>query len=476
MLKFFWKIFFTAMIISTLSVAMSGYILINSGSKIILQNEIQSNYDMGDIVYNYLSNEIENTMVYNSFTNQTDVLEAINDIAQSVNINYSKGKIKFAIINENAQTVFSSLNHDFDKEIIFSLEDNQKGYSLRKISDNVYIQTIRPAKLQDRNCYIETLSDISFIFENQNVQYQTLLKIMIVMFLCVGLLTFFISHILMRQVVLLASTTKKISAGNLSKRVPINGYDEFAELSQNFNDMADALEEKMEELKIESEKNEMFVGAFSHELKTPLTSIIGYSDMLRSKRMNEEKTALCANYIFKEGKRLEKLSMRLLDLIVIKNQEINPVETHMEIFFQEVQSVIVPKLMKKDIRFYVNIESAVVLMEPELMKTVFLNLLDNAIKAIDNTGDIAISGEKQEEDYIVTIKDNGKGMNAEDLKKIKQAFYMVDKSRSRKQGGAGLGLAICDMILQLHGFEISFKSKEGTGTIVMVKMKGAENE
>lgn len=142
-----------------------------------------------------------------------------------------------------------------DKPIISSLSDTKEGWVLKETDNKIYVQTIRPALFCDYIFYIETIRGVTHIFNTQREQYEITL------------------------------------------------------LSPNFNYMAESLEEKMYELEEEAERKELFVGAFSHELKTPLTSIIGYSDLLRCKEMNAEQRNICAQYIFTEGKRQEMLSM-----------------------------------------------------------------------------------------------------------------------------------------------------------------------
>ena len=109
---------------------------------------------------------------------------------------------------------------------------------------------------------------------------------------------------------------------------------------------------------------------------------------------------------------------------------------------------------------------------PSLMHTVFLNLLDNARKASPPDGVVTLTGRCLGEDYVVTVRDQGRGMDLPSFRKSARPFYRIDPSRSRAQGGAGLGLAICDEILKLHGFSLAFESTPGCGTIAAVTMKG----
>ena len=111
-------------------------------------------------------------------------------------------------------------------------------------------------------------------------------------------------------------------------------------------------------------------------------------------------------------------------------------------------------------------------LEPDLFKTLLVNLMDNARKALDNGGYIYVWQEMLPDGCRVRVLDNGRGIPPEALTHLTEAFYRVDKSRSRAQGGAGLGLSLCNEIVQLHGGTMQFESRVGNGTVVTVELKG----
>lgn len=127
-----------------------------------------------------------------------------------------------------------------------------------------------------------------------------------------------------------------------------------------------------------------------------------------------------------------------------------------------------PVLEKENISLEVAVEDAMLCVEPDLIKTVLLNLLDNGRKAIDKAGKLQLIGKIETEGYCFFVRDNGKGMASEELTRITEAFYMVDKSRARKQGGAGLGLSICAEIVKCHYGTLKFESIPEKGTCVSV--------
>lgn len=132
-----------------------------------------------------------------------------------------------------------------------------------------------------------------------------------------------------------------------------------------------------------------------------------------------------------------------------------------ETFFQGIVDTVDLLMKEQQIEFIIEIEPGKLYIEPDLMKTVCLNLLDNARKAVGQNGKVYLRGKGLATGYQFVVKDNGCGIAATELSKIKEAFYMVDKSRSRSAGGAGLGLAICEQIIELHHASINFESVLG---------------
>ena len=210
------------------------------------------------------------------------------------------------------------------------------------------------------------------------------------------------------------------------------------------------------------------MGSFAHELKTPMTSIIGYADLLRSQSMDEEEAQEAANYIFSEGKRLEALSLKLLDLLLVKHQTLALTDTEISTLIESLTVHLQPVYREHRITLQCRCETGICRLEPDLFRSVLINLLDNARKALPEGGNIYVLGQSLDGEYQIRVLDNGRGMPEEAIRHLTEAFYRVDRSRSRAQGGAGLGLTLCSRILELHGGTISFASREGNGTCVTV--------
>ncbi len=247
-------------------------------------------------------------------------------------------------------------------------------------------------------------------------------------------------------------------------------------LARDFNRMTDTIEDNMHQMADAMKRQEEFMGSFTHELKTPMTSIIGYADLMRSQALDEEEQQEAAEYIFSEGRRLESLSLKLLDLLVLKKKDFELRPTNLQTMIEGAVHTALPSMADKNISLKGRYDNGFCLMESDLVKSLIINLIDNAKKAIDDSGNILVVGRLTEEGCLITVADTGRGMKPEELSRITEAFYRVDKSRSRAQGGAGLGLALCQAIAELHHGQLIFESTPGKGTVVKAILNGGRTK
>ena len=281
-----------------------------------------------------------------------------------------------------------------------------------------------------------------------------------------------LSFTMTRRLRRLTTAVRKIAGGDLTTRSKIASSDEFGQLSRDFDAMADKLQETLSRMELDMARQESFMGAFAHELKTPMTAIIGFADLLRQGNLDESTRMTAANYIFTEGRRLEKLSFKLLELIVLRKDAIAMKRVWLNRYLEEIERALAPYLREKGIRLVCRAEQARAVLEPDLVKSLLYNLIDNASKAMDQGGIIGVKATAIPGGCQFYVADNGRGMEEKELARITEAFYRVDKSRSRAQGGAGLGLALCKQIVELHNGSIHFDSKPGAGTQVTVTLYG----
>ena len=286
----------------------------------------------------------------------------------------------------------------------------------------------------------------------------------------------FLAMILTRPLQKLSQVSKQIADGDYSVRVPVHTEDEIGELSVSFNYMTEQLIEKLMKLDQLLKNQEEFMGSFAHEMKTPLTSIIGYADLMRMEALSKEEQKEACGYIYSEGKRLQNLSLKLMKLLVLKNQQFQMKKQDLEPMIQEAVTSMQYRLKEQDILVNLNLKKAICKIEPDLLKSLILNLIDNALKSMNSGGILTVEDRATQEGAKIYISDTGCGMPKDEISKITEAFYRIDKSRSRKQGGVGLGLAICKEIVRIHQGEMRFISQQGKGTTVIITIGGGAYE
>lgn len=318
--------------------------------------------------------------------------------------------------------------------------------------------------------------DLSGVYHARQIQLRMYTVVYILVVLLGFLAAVVLSYTMTARLRRLTAAVRKIAGGDLSTRSKLQSPDEFGQLSRDFDAMADKLQENISRMETEMQRQESFMGAFAHELKTPMTSIIGFADLLRQGNLDENTRMMAAEYIYSEGRRLEKLSFKLLDLLLLKKDAITLRRVWLNQYIAEVERALSPGLKRKGIRLICKAEQARVALEPDLTKSLLYNLIDNAGKAMDGEGIIALMATAIPGGCQFQVADNGRGMEQEELTKITEAFYRVDKSRSRKQGGAGLGLALCKQIVELHSGSIHFDSQPGKGTRITVTLYGKEEK
>jgi signal transduction histidine kinase len=265
----------------------------------------------------------------------------------------------------------------------------------------------------------------------------------------------------------------EIAGGNYSRRIESVSKDEVGQLAGQFNVMADALEQHIDELEQMIQRREQFVADFTHEIKTPMTTIIGYADTMRSMELTEKERLTALNYIFSEGKRLENLSHNLFDLVYLNHHELKCTFVSAKDFSRQVEQVTTPLLQKKKISLVSAVEEGRLWINSELFAAALVNLIDNARKATDEGGSIYLYGRNRKENgcYEFEITDFGIGMSEEEREKMCDEFYMADKSRARKEGGAGLGMSLVKLILERHQAVWNVESERGKGTKITIQIK-----
>ena len=468
-MKFSFKLLLWTIIVMAMALGFSGFYFVNYVFESSLEREVGQAMDESSILsFAFETAALNVPAKYSVLPDST-----VEEIALKLETGgRSIGRL-LRISGEGKNVLYVSDGFEADTGLLAEMDESTKSYRVVRTDHGYYIHTCVAVNVLDRILYLETMKDVSEVFQERAAGYSLYRKVMVAMLLIGMVIMLFIASFLTKPIRLLTRATQRMAAGEYEYRAEQVSRDELGQLTVDFNHMAGALEENVRKLEEEVEAREEFVAAFAHELKTPLTAIVGYADMLRSHKLDEEKSIMSANYIYTEGKRLEAMSFRLLDIIVTKKSEIEFQTVPTELVFDYLGGMF-GEDRERELHF--DYEKATICVEVNLIKTVLVNLIDNACKASEPESVIEISGQKLAEGYRFSVRDFGVGIPKEEQHKITQAFYMVDKSRARSKNGAGLGLALCAEILRLHHSELVIESEPEKGSCISFVLPGQEWE
>lgn len=481
-MRFADKLFFTMTALVTLIFTVFGIWMVTSFFQKLLDRELEQ----GSVESQMFQYVFE--MAYQSTPEEYGEAYALNRAAESAMNNLGGGGNTYYVFTEDHELVYGEFaaSQDSLREGLVEIQkqlNTQNSYGSHVVvlgADHYLLSACRSVN-GTTVLYLSVCKNITSIYEDREVllnQYRSVLALLLIMSTAV---IFLLSRYITKPIGKLTRTAGQIAAGNLTVRSQNTSEDEIGELSGSFNKMADALVERLKEKEqealqkaMEAKRQEDFTAAFAHELKTPLTSIIGYADMLGTVQMTDAERSEAAYYIFTQGKRLESLSHKLLELFSLERTPLVKKVIATKELEDNIRNTMRPVFKKKQIIGKIILEKDRIYADKDLLLSLLYNVLDNGSKAVEPGGFILLKGTKLPEGYEFKIVDNGRGIPKEEITRITEAFYMVDKSRSRKEGGAGIGMALCQKIVKLHGGTMKIDSRLGEGTVVRITLPGKE--
>ncbi|AOR23157.1 sensor histidine kinase [Clostridium taeniosporum] len=439
----------------------------------LYSNVIKSNIDLlTKESYNtqvYISNYIEKDKGVDIETNFVHKAPLINTYL-SKKLNY-----RIQIYDKNGDIMTDSVANRvtlFDKDITNAIKGN-KAYVVKKIDGNIYILFSSPIYLKDATLgcvrYIYTL-DIEEKFINNMFIIMGILAFMSI--LISWLLSKLLSEKIVGPIKKLKTVSQKVTKGEYDNRIKIRSGDEIEDLAETFNVMSESIKDYVESLKEERQKQKKFLDNVTHEFKTPLTAIIGYSEIIpKLKKQSDIDESLV--FVKEEGIRLLKLVEELLDLSKLGKSEfkIDRKKNNLKEIIEEVLIIINPRLKKYEIEIIKDLCDIEVLIDKDKIKQVILNVLDNAIKYSECTN-INIKLQIENEKVILNIIDDGIGIAKENISRLFEPTYRVNNLNSINNNGNGLGLCICKEIMKKQNGDIKIKSNLQEGTSIEIIFEG----
>ena len=299
----------------------------------------------------------------------------------------------------------------------------------------------------DQGALIQTLQ--------QNTFY-----ISIILEVCVTIFAIFFSNSFTRRLRRIMVSMRIIREGDYTHKVKMGGNDELTVLGNEFNDL-------VERLRISEEKRRNFVSDASHELKTPLASIKLLSDSILQNDMDPVTVKEFVEDIGNEADRLNRMTQKLLSLTRIESQEDSDCEiVYVVPTVDRVIRMLTGIAQKNNITLNTQVvqDCPILIIEDDLYQIIF-NLVENGIKYNVSGGSLLVVVDREEDNAVIKVQDTGVGIPEESLGHLFERFYRVDKARSRKSGGSGLGLSIVRNMVERNGGKISVESTVGKGSL-----------
>lgn len=297
-------------------------------------------------------------------------------------------------------------------------------------------------------------------------EVQILLTMLLVITFMLSLLFLVVfTRFLVNPIKRLTQATKQIAEGQFELKLESNRQDEIGDLARHFSRMAGELK------KLEAMRQE-FVSNVSHEIQSPLASIQGFSQALRTEDMPPEEQDAYLAIIETESRRLSSLSQQLLTLASLDKEAttFDKMSYRLDEQIREIVLLLEWQWQEKQLHLEVELPDVTVNLDRQLMHLVWINLLTNAIKFTPEHGTISVQLQEGEQDVRVTVRDTGRGIPTDELPRIFDRFYKGDKARNRTQAGTGLGLAIVQKIIKLHRGAVHVESELGVGTSFFITL------
>lgn len=377
--------------------------------------------------------------------------------------NYYKNGVYFEIY-EKDHLIFSNAYKIDGKRDETTFNGVQTVY--RKINDDLVLFVSNTIDFNGLGLVVSRSADyLDDYYENLLGYFTTVIIItscVLSLFLIVVLLQ------LTKPIRKLNAAVNEIARSSYGGRVLIKRKDEIGELANSVNHMAEAISETIANIEKANEEKEAFINNLTHELKTPITAIKGYGEFLKNARHDPSERELAINYICEHTNRLNILSEKLVQLLYLKKDDISPIKINTVKLFDYIERMVSHLLADKNIVLKKQCTAEEVFADEALLQTLLINLVENSIKSIDDVGEITLRSCLADGGTALTVIDTGRGIAQEHIEKITEAFYVVDKSRSREFGGIGLGLTICNEIARLHNTKLKISSVPNCFTEVSV--------
>lgn len=425
-------------------------------------------------------------LINNKDFNETNLLGKADVISKELSTNIGNN---VDIYNNNGEKISNFLSSDnINSDDISNAISNKIAYSINHIDNKVIVSLSYPIEVNDKTIgIINYRKDYSELYSYDR-WFKYILNICAsIIFIFVFIATIIISRQIAKPIINLTKSSEEVTKGNFDLKINIKSKDEIGELSKRFKIMIVTIKEQLniikrerDNLKESQKQNKAFFDNVTHELKTPLTTILGYAQIIKENGFTDKEFFdRGTSYIIKESNRLNNMVVEILELSTASSKDISYNFEKVDLSKLTINTCeeMNIKGRKYNIKIKEKVEKNLFMYgDRNKLREVLVNIIDNSIKYGNVNSVIEVNGYYENSYIYIKVKDEGSGIDEKHLENLFQPFYRISKSESREKGSAGLGLSIVKNIIEKHKGDISIKSKINKGTEVTIKFKGEDYE
>ena len=383
---------------------------------------------------------------------------------------YASRQIELSLYNVQADTWHGTLSQPLPDDALLIFAGHEQKARISESDqpgdDTVHFMFVSSPLINYPDFVLIYARDISLLYTQRGQMIRTFVIIALGTALVIGFAAFFLAKRITAPLRRLSLAASGVADGQY-RVLQAESHDETAELVASFNKMTAAIEMREKHLSDEADRRQHFIDNLTHEMNTPLTAIQGYAELLWQAHISQTQRDKAAETIVHEAKRLRQLQDKLTQLILARRKEPDIKRVDLAILFEQISQAMQPQLREKQMSLVQTVKLTTMQADPELLAIMLSNLIRNSIQASDIGASIEIRSDRDRHGQAcLSVIDSGRGIPAAYIDKVFDPFFRVDPSRSRKTGGAGLGLALCQQIARLHYGRLTIESEENKGTTV----------
>lgn len=418
--------------------------------------------------------------------NSLDYSESLSNQIKILSTTLDQKKARYTILNAKGEVVadtgtnnINNLENHLEREEVQEALKDGLGYA-RRYSTTMKTQMFYTAVTSNNSDYILRIAiPYSGNFDYLLWLLPSILISITVSALLVVIMSDTLTKSITRPLYQIASIMDNYKEENPELLLPDTPYEELNIIAQSAKKMADSVKKYTEGIEFERMVRQEFFSNASHELKTPITSIRGYTELLLGGFTTDEETS--KDFMKRILTETENMTNLINDILMIsrletRDYEVETTEIRMALLLQDIIKTLQPIAVKQGVHLQTECKPAIIHANKQHMRELLLNLIGNAIKYNKPNGMVYVTITTLGRDLMIVVKDTGVGIPKESRVRVFERFYRVDKGRSRKVDGTGLGLSIVKHIVNYYGGNITLESELNVGSTFTIRLPEVKSD